>query len=319
MGEMFKNNLKRIFFILLYLINKKKYLNNIKRNNFLVILNLHKIAPNNNEFYPSLEPDLFEELLKFITHYFNVTTFRNLDRDSKKPNLILSFDDGFYDFLEYGDKIMQKYNVSANLNIIPHAINTNLPQWDVQISDILNSLTIDEINNLKLIDFKLNEHNRDRFFLKLLTFIKNADTKAKNYIFNIFEQIKKEKNIKYTKMLSLEDVKKLSLKYEIGCHSYYHKDFKYLTTQKFEEDFNKCQDFFKNNLNIPIDIYAFPYGSYKQDNINYLQKKKVRHILLVDENYSKLNENIYNRFTFHASSKFELKLKSLGWRRDNEK
>ncbi len=72
---------------------------------------------------------------------------------------------------------------------------------------------------------------------------------------------------------------------------------------------------FTEKLQLPLEIYAFPSGSYKKSQLEYLQNNGVKNILLVDENYSSYDTNIHKRFTFYGNSISEIKMRALGWKR----
>src|SRR5262249_5667531 len=95
--------LKRLFFFLVSVLGgQRRLLREIGRNNRLVVLNLHRINPHINPYWNPLHPALFEELLQFIVPKFQITTFRGLqDKRDPRVGLILSFDDGYYDYVEY--------------------------------------------------------------------------------------------------------------------------------------------------------------------------------------------------------------------------
>ena len=182
----------------------KSYIKDIKFYKYITILNLHKISNEDNPFYPSLSPKLFEELLKYIIKEFNVITFREIDKYqySDKPNIILSFDDGFYDFLEYAMPILDKYNIRVNLNIIPQCIESGKPIWDVMLGDFLNQVDMDIINNLQFPNFhlKLTKYNKSYFGLALMKYIKEYTSTDRKKLWNIIEKEIKLHNILFTKM-----------------------------------------------------------------------------------------------------------------------
>ena len=311
--------LKKIYFDINYFIKSSAMLSQIKDNNYLTILNLHRVSPNKNLFYPALEPKLFEELIKYLLKHFNIITFNQIEefKNSKKPNVILSFDDGFYDFLEYAVPIMQKYNVRANQNVIPECIISGKPIWDVRLGDILNQLSYDEVNSIEFagFDMKLNSNNKSQYGLALTSFLKNHKRAEREELFTIFYDLIRQRDIKLTKMMSKDEIKEISNIHEIGAHSFSHESMAIEGDEFFKEDFQKCKEFFDNELQIPLDIYAFPSGSYTQSQLNYLENSGVKHILLVNENYSNYSSNKYDRFTFYGDFTNEIKLRALGWRR----
>ena len=314
-----KQNLKKIYFQLQIILNQRKYLHNISKNNYLTILNLHRVSNENNPFYPSLTTQLFEELLKFITKEFNVITFREIEeyRNSKKPNIILSFDDGFYDFVEYAMPLLDKYNISVNQNIIPSCIESGKPVWDVMLGDFLNQTSINIVNQLKFPNFKmvLTPNSKAQFGLALTHYLKNRPKEKREILWKQIDTVIQKENIELTRMLNRDEVIEISKTHEIGCHSYSHESMGIESKEFFENDFSKCQNYFKEELNLPLNIYAFPSGSYQQYQLDFLRESGIKHILLVNENYSTYDRYIYNRFTFYGNSISEIKMRALGWKR----
>ena len=311
---------KKFFFKTLDILNiDKRYVKSIYNNKRLVILNLHRVSNDGNVFYPSLSPQLFEDLLKFVTKEFNVITFREIEayKQSEKPSVILSFDDGFYDFLEYAMPILDKYNVRVNLNVIPHCIESGEPVWDVILGDYLNQAPIDLINKIELPNFemKLTKFNKASYGLALTHYLKQRPKEERENLWVSIHETMKKLDIKFTKMLSKDDVIEISKIHEIGVHSYSHESMALEAKEYFENDFLKCKNYFNNILYLPLDIYAFPSGSYQNSQLEFLEKQGISHILLVDEGYSNYDTNKHSRFTYYADSKSEVKLRAVGFHR----
>lgn len=286
----------------------------------LIILNLHKISNTINPFYSPLSPKLFEELLKYVSKYFNIITFQQIEeyQHTSKPNMILSFDDGYYDFLEYAMPIMEKYHVSANLNIIPSCVENQEPMWNIKLYDFLNSSPIKLIKEMEIegFSYKINERNKSQFGMLLGRHLKQMPREEREIYLKELEPIfEKNSHIKYTRMLTIKDVIEISQYHEIGVHSYSHESMEYESDIFFREDFLKCQDFFNHKLQLPMNIYAFPNGSYRDTQLSFLKDNRIEHILLVNNQCATYNKNIYNRFTFYADSISELKLRALGFKK----
>jgi peptidoglycan/xylan/chitin deacetylase (PgdA/CDA1 family) len=314
-----KKHIKQVVFFLLNRFRQKSYINKIVSNHHLIILNLHRVSNEVNPFYPSLTPKLFEELLKFITKEFNVITFKEIEKykDSKKPNLILSFDDGFYDFLEYAMPILEKYNVRANLNVIPQCIESGKPVWDVMLGDFLDQAPVEWVNQIELPDFemKLNESNKSQYGLALTHYLKQRSKEERKKLWVSIDKGIQELDITLTKMLNKDEIIQISKIHEIGAHSYSHESMGIESKEYFETDFFKCEEYFKNKIKLPLDIYAFPSGSYQDYQLDFLEKNGINHILLVGEKYSDHCTNRHFRFTYYADSTSEVKLRALGFHR----
>ena len=299
----------------------KRYIKDIKTNHHLTILSLHQVSPKANPYYPPLHPELFEILLAYISQHFNVITFAQIEeyKESHKPNLILSFDDGYYDFYEYVMPLLEKYSLRANLNIIPECVESAMPMWNIRLYDFLNSSSLEQINIIDLQGFeeKLRSDSvadKSKYGLAISRFLKNRPRAERDKLFKeLFDDIEKNHTIEYTKMLGREEIISIAKIHEIGVHSYAHESMKFESSDYFENDFRLCQEYFRDKLQLPLDIYAFPNGSYRDEQIDFLLEQGIGHILLVDDKYADYDSPTKKRFTFYADSANEVKLRAVGF------
>jgi len=154
---MLKESLKGLYFDLHYLLRRDvRLLRRIRQEKLLVVLNLHKISPQTNPFWQPLHPELFDGLLSFLKTRFRIALFREIElsgedkADKDKPVAVLSFDDGYYDFIEYASPLLEKHNLKANMNVIPACAESGLPPWNIQLYDFLNSVPRLLINEIRL-------------------------------------------------------------------------------------------------------------------------------------------------------------------------
>jgi len=299
-----KSKLKRQIFNIcntnFYLYLKKNY---IKKKKYLTILNFHKVSPKSNSAYTSISPKIFEELIIYIKKNFNIVSFSNLNEKSVKPKIILSFDDGYKDFIEYAVPILKKHNVIVNQNIIPNCINNKKPPLNVLTQDFIGQSPISLLKefNLSGLKFSQNEvENRIKFGTKVSSFIKNRPIKdqimLEKFLLNQFSRFD---NFKPTPMMTLEDIKSLIKEHEFGAHSFMHSSMKYETDNYFKKDLELCNDYFYKNFNFYPNIYAFPNGSYNNFQINYASSSSYKFLLLVGNKFNKTEDNNKSKYLFH--------------------
>lgn len=320
-----RKQLKKSFFALLKLTQlDSRLLRKIGKQNLLVILNFHQVSPHTNPFWNPLHPHIFEDLLVFLKHHFHIVLFRELSSDiSKKPNVILSFDDGYYNFVEYAMPLLEKHGIAANMNIIPSCVESGLPPWNIQLYDFLNSAPRQLVNEIRLhgFNYRLNdesENSKIRYGLEISRFLKHRPRIERKELWKeITSVMEKAPEFQMTRMMTAHDIQKAAGRHEIGVHSFSHESMGFEDNLFFQDDFRKCFKYFREVLKLPLSIYAFPNGSYRHEQIDFLKKEKVKYIVLVDEKFALHNQQIFPRLTIYGDSFLEVMFRSLGYKNRN--
>jgi len=66
-------------------------------------------------------------------------------------------------------------------------------------------------------------------------------------------------------------------------------------------------------LNLPLSIYTFPNGSYRDEQIGILGERGIKHILLVGERLASRSDPICPRITVFGDTTEEACFRSLGF------
>ncbi|MDT0559515.1 polysaccharide deacetylase family protein [Ichthyenterobacterium sp. W332] len=127
--------------------------------------------------------------------------------------------------------------------------------------------------------------------------LKSNNLKACFYIPMAYVGGKDDWNSGKEAIMSVEQLQSMdSTIVELGLHSFYHKNYKDISLQETQEDFQKCKAFINdNNLDIK-NVLAYPYGKYpkskmvKADFFEELQHQKIAYALRIG--------NRINRFPF---------------------
>lgn len=288
----------------------------LERQNKLVVLNLHRVSPTENAFWPPLHPYVFEELLIFLKKNFAVCRFDNANLVQERPSAIISFDDGYYDFIEYALPLLDKYKMPVNMNIIPRCATSGIPIWNVRLYDFLQQAPQSLINEIRFpgFDLKLNDHSesRLRFGLGLSRFLKQRPRLEREELWHAIEQVFEKISFELTRMMTTNEIKQIAARTEIGVHSFSHESMGFENNGFFEEDFGKCRSYFSDELELPLTIYAFPNGSYRPEQIDFLRRNGIEHILLVDEKFADGQSDVFPRLTMYGDSANEVRMRSVG-------
>lgn len=316
-----KEILKAIAFLILGSQLKVSYrIKRIKKNNYLTILNLHRVCPDDDSAYTPLDPYIFEELIIFLKGKFLITTFSELSFYTHsdvigKPLLVISFDDGYKDFIEIAAPILDKYEVIVNHNLIPECVESGCPPLNVAVQDFVGKAHEKDLRLLSIPGFSMGPEleNRVNLGFRISQFIKNKPMIEQCQIKTlIISQVGELLQSYSTAMMSMDDVKKISKVHELGAHSYSHANMEYETDDFVKDDLVACRQWFNENLNQQVKIYAFPNGSYKPVHIEFAREAGYETILLVNDGFSSVGLDTHNRFGFDARSKSEMRFKATG-------
>jgi peptidoglycan/xylan/chitin deacetylase (PgdA/CDA1 family) len=285
-------------------------LSTIRKSGKVTILNLHRICDVDGSDYRPLKPLLFNDLLTFLRLHFEFTTFSQLDEPSPKPKLILSFDDGYKDFFEVTFPLLERHGVRVNHNIIPECTEKQLPPLNVMAQDFVGKAPRELVLKLDVPGF--SNVAGDRLGFRLSSFLKNRPHAEQEQLAEILvPQFFAWGGFTPTRMMSREEVRQVGQVHELGAHSYSHASMAHESNEYLREDLRRCNRYFQEILGQRMRIYAFPNGSYRDEQIEIVSDSGVQHILLVGDVFAN-GTSPHKRFGFDAETLSEARFKALG-------
>lgn len=274
------------------------------------VLNLHRVAPDDRSAYPPLDPALFAELLDFAGAHFHVVPFAGLGEKSSRPKLVLSFDDGYRDFLDHALPAMRKRGIVANQNLVVSCLESGLPPLSVLIQDFVGQAPPELSARLSVPGFTPRDGANLAAELSDFARFKPWD-EQEQLLAGLLPQMQAWEAFRPAPMMLAADVAAAKGHVEFGAHSWSHASMAYESDAYFRQDLERCRDYFAAKLGLPMDIYAFPNGSCRPEQIDAAFAEGVRHLLLVGEDFSR-DPRLHGRFTFVAKSRAEVRFRALG-------
>jgi len=292
----------------------------IRSAGVLTILNLHRVGPDDGSTYRPLDPGLFDQLLRFVRRNFEVVTFADLGKGerTRKPRLILSFDDGYADFATHAAPLLEKHGLRANLNIIPDCVETGRPPLNIVVQDFAGRAPRDELYRIAIpgLDADPRRMSRAAFGRALGMFVV-AQPIAKQRALGemLLPRILNVGGFAPTPMLGLAELRTLARRHEIGAHSFAHASMALESDDYLRDDVRRCRRWFAEHLDRQLGIYAFPNGSFRDGQVGLVQAEGISDVLLVEEDFSAPDSAVRNRFTFDARTSSEARFRATGaWR-----
>jgi peptidoglycan/xylan/chitin deacetylase (PgdA/CDA1 family) len=277
----------------------------------VIVLNLHRVAPDDGSAFRPLAPEIFRETIRFLKRHCHLATFADLPSyDGGRPAAILSFDDGYKDFVEYAVPIMEEFSVRANLNVIPSAIESGLPPLNVMVQDLVGKLSPHVLRD-RFMDVAGVDISKSA--VSVSASLKNRPMAEQQKIAEIVvPEMMSISSYEPTPMMTVEDIRGLVSECEIGVHSYYHATMSEETDDYLRRDANDCVRYCKERLDFIPKIYAFPNGAYRDSQVDILVEAGFESILLVENGFSSKDSTVHPRFNFDARSVREGRFRGAG-------
>lgn len=291
---------RKILFQALNTVGVSKFLRSQKKNT-ITVLSLHRISDKEDFFWGPVKPKSFDHLLQYLIRHYNIIAFRDIPgikktNASKKPFLILSFDDGYYDFYEYALPLLVKYKLPSNHNIVNACANENHIIWTQRLNTIFTHCRDHKIGSLSFDHdqavFNLATFKNDwmRFYLSVYNLFLVLPLKKRLEIItqkeNLFSVTTLDRMMNWKEIIECADNN-----VEIGSHTYNHDVLSTIhDTAVLQHEIADSKSEIETKLNRKINILALPNGQGNQHIHGIAEKAGIEHVLYVGEKINDLSK-----------------------------
>ena len=278
------------------------------KNNSVHVIMYHYVREIKKSRYPNLkglEFSDFKKQIKFFKERFdllNQDSFMEIVKSKKipkKPSILLTFDDGYYDHYKYVLPYLMKEKISG---IFYPTINA-IKQKKILDVNMIHFILEKEIDSKKILDlinfylFKFYRSNLKNYDLKKIKLHSKYDDKItilvkrllQNFLpekirtkilTNIFHDIVDIDKSDFCKelYLSKNQIKEMSdNKMNFGIHGNDHSWWEFLNKNEQEKEIVKSKSFFEsNNINKKNLTICYPYGSFNRQTINIAKREGIK-------------------------------------------
>jgi peptidoglycan/xylan/chitin deacetylase (PgdA/CDA1 family) len=265
-----------------------------------------------------MEPKLFDDFLAWLKQRFSIVVFGDIATLPRggKPPVILSFDDGYKDFIEFAVPILEKHRVRVNHNIIPSVVESGRPPMNVALQNFIVSAPAGLLRETLLPGLPNGADPDDRIqsCLRASAALKNRPIAQQKAIFRTLEmEFARFDGFQETTVMTLEDIRQISEMHEIGAHSFEHASMEFETDDYLRNDARRCRQYFETELGLEAKVFAFPNGSARPGQPEIVSACGFNHVLMVGETYSQPDAWLHSRFSLHARTPVEARARALGW------
>ena len=307
--------MREFIFKSLYFIGVPHFLRMSKKNT-VTVLNLHRISEQRDYFYNPIKPATFYKIIDYCCKHYTITSFEQIYQPSSKPKLILSFDDGYYDFMDCALPYLNRLGLPSNHNVVNECVNNNEPIWTHRLNDLFNILKEQNITNDPAISAHSQfKNNWMEYYLNFFHYLLSIDKKQRD---KVLQNLIVMYNVNSKcRMMSWEDIEYCSNSgVEIGSHSYNHDS---LGTIKDDSDYETEINFsireISEKIKKEVRIFALPNGQFNDQVVGFFKQTNIKHLLVVDDRVNSDCDfsnklNIISRIGLNDSSIYETILKT---------
>ncbi len=201
----------------------------------VTVLLFHRVHPKRDPLWDPMDPVLFESILLYVKKNYEPVGldefFQHTDRKYKRQPLIITYDDGYRDFIDYSFPLLKKYSLPASMFVVTDCIDRNTPTWTYLMDYFFYNTKKLEVNNcdfgLPIQEFNVTKWNTDEeriaYCKKFKQYLKRVPNKKRTEIVQTFvtdfNDVQKPQNL----MMTWEEIKQLQSEgVQIGSHSVSH-------------------------------------------------------------------------------------------------
>lgn len=262
--------------------------------------------------------EYFAKFIDFISKNYNIISLQDFYDKKFKPNTLnisLTFDDGYLNNFKYAIPILEKHAIPATFFITPIQEKSTF-LWP----DFLDLVSFHSSKSTITFRNQLYHKNHKKEFthngISLKNKCKNLTYKEIEPLFDIFDEewkiIQQHSLNDYWQLMNLSQIKEIAKNplFTIGAHGFTHTKLDAISLKEAQFEILKGKEILESICEKPILEFAFPFGSYNIELIEYCKKNDFKKILLLDYNTKedKNNSLLRNRFVINPHISFNMQL-----------
>ncbi|MFV0279916.1 MAG: polysaccharide deacetylase family protein [Rhodoblastus sp.] len=283
----------------------------------LTVLNFHKISDHPFDRHEAVPPLVFDEIVGWLKQNFDIVSFRDLPhlRPGGRPRLIVTFDDGYLEFIDVAAPIARRHAIPVNINIVPGCVDDGTPPFNVIVKDFIFQAPALLLRETPLpgLPHGADPDRRDVSALIASAALKNRPIAQQRAEWKtLWPKISRFDGLKTTPMMTRSHILQLIDEFECGAHSFEHATMSAETDDYLRDDFERCRKWWRDVIGRECEIYSFPNGGATARQTDLALQHGFSQALLVGENYSAIDARIHPRLTMSGRHFREALVRALG-------
>lgn len=219
---------------------------------------------------------LEEVILEYLENDYSFETISNIDNNSCKNQVALTFDDGYTDNYLYAKPILDKHNIKGSFYpIIGYCKESTIAPLDTYYHYVNKKIAKEEKENW--ITGKQKK-----------SFISLSISQQKEFLKTIVKGSDSENKLSY---MTLKELQELDYSgHEIGGHSMYHDIYTQLSESQISKDIKQTKQCL-SEIGIEINSYAYTDGQYNLKVIRALKHENIKYACAIKSKKITDNKN----------------------------
>ena len=241
--------------------------------NGVTILCFHRISSQYDYFWQPIYPETFRLMLESLVKEYQIIPISQIENKSfrsTKPPLVLSFDDGYKDFIEEAIPVLHYYEAPSNHNIVIDCADGKSYIWTQKLNHLFNLLRNSSRFSINIaldknfvLDIKQPCKNWFAHYYKTLFYLFKLDVIDRSECIAVLEQYLNITETDYPiKMMNWDDIKFIATNnVEIGSHTASHVSLSAVKNDvTFEHELNYSKKIIEEMLKCECPVIALPNG-----------------------------------------------------------
>lgn len=250
------------------------------------VLMLHRVVTERSTLAANRQMEITPEFLEativdYIQRGYQIVSLDevyeiiNNPKKRNRPFVCFTFDDGYKDNYELAYPIFSKYNCPFAIYVTTNFPDGKAVMWWYVLEDILKHNDVLVLGDgVKLPTKTFDEKNNAFDYIRSLVFNAKEEgmeeivrTLLHNYTFS-FSKLTEKLALNWEQILEMASDPLCT----IGSHTLTHTSLTNLSTKQLEEELIESKSKIEKNIKSSVDHFAYPYGIYNQQVVDYLQE-----------------------------------------------
>lgn len=215
----------------------------VTNEKYIQVLLFHRVIEKKDDPWGlEVRPEMFDQYIRYIAENYNVKKFEEDWSDVKEKTLVITFDDGYWDNLEYALPILEKYKVPATVFVSTGNLDTpNEFWWDRLARLVPSDKLVEKRNELR----KLSPRERDKAL---------EEMEQEGNAFR--ERLVTDRTLTNDELKRLSDSEFIT----IGGHTVNHNALLYQTEEQQRYELMHSKKIIEDIIGKKITTFSYPFG-----------------------------------------------------------